>query len=107
MINSAQRSEGVAYAPEKKDKTLNYETKPVKVVNTHKSKDISDPQQPLNQFPPVKEIDIGGISKTTSTALSSSVAVSKFVTEVKTIFNNFVSGLSQFAVPTKNAQELT
>jgi len=108
MINSAQSSEGVIYSPEKKSIT-SYESVVPKSVET-----LQTSQQKVENLKSTDQI-ISEVNKETtdtktlqqSLSTPKPVSLTKFVLEAKSIFMKFVSELSQVAVPTKNAQELT
>ncbi len=107
MINSAQSIEGSRYIPEKRQ-PISYErvsTTPYRsTVSTVPEK--LDTAQILN--PISTESNVATSEQPNSVSETPSpVSISKFVLEAKAIFSNFITGLNQFAVPTKNAQELT
>ena len=107
MINSAQSVEGVRFTPEKKP-SINFEhisstphnSTTTKVEEKLDTKKILDPINTENNAVGTEQMPM--VSQT-----QSPVSISKFVLEVKAIFTDFATGLSQIAIPTKNAQELT
>lgn len=108
MINSVQSSESSRYTPEVKV-TTNYETKTPESNETISQSQAGNEQIPLqNTISGTTQITRDESQKplviTNDTKLRT---VSKFMSEAKTIFGEFIAELSQFAVPTKKAQELT
>ena len=109
MINSAQSSEGVTYSPEKKSIT-SYESivpKSSEILYTTQVQKVENLKS-TDQI--ISEVNQGTTNTEVTEQLVSTpkpVSLTKFVLEAKSIFMKFVSELSQVAVPTKNAQELT
>lgn len=109
MINSAQSSEGVTYSPEKKSITSYESIVPKSPETSHfiqvqKVENLKSTDQVISGVNQ-ENTDTEVITQSSSTPKP--VLLTKFVLEAKSIFMKFVSELSQVAVPTKNAQELT
>ena len=106
MINSAQSIEGARFTPEKK-LPINFEH----ISSTSHKSAITKVEEKLDQekiLDPINdESTVGSEQMQTVSQTQSPVSVQKFVLEVRNIFTKFVVELSQFAAPTKNAQELT
>jgi|GEM_PF-6586344 len=107
MINSAQFSERSRFSPEVKTST-SYEKIVPKTVEIQSINPENNQVKKSIEGVSTLSSDVG---KVTANQVEQNpikpITVSKFVAEVKGIFSRFLLELNQFAVPTKNAQELT